>query len=119
LSGARGAGSVRARLALALIATALGCLGISTASSEGAVLTFKTVTVGAPGNPSVGIVPFTEAIYQSCADAPQSSKGCLMVGGVNYDYGIGQLEVTVKQYVAFLNTANPTGRDPHHLYSAT
>ena len=113
---------LRNRLAPALIAAALAALAgpaTSTASAAGAVVTLKTVTVGAPGNPSVGIVPFTDAIYyRSCAKAPQSSKSCLMVGGVKYRYGIGQLEVTVKQWVAFLNTANPTGRDPDHLYDA-
>jgi hypothetical protein len=107
------------RFVLAIISTTLVALAMSTASSQGAVLTLKTVTVGAPGNPSVAIVPFTDAIYQSCADAPSSSKNCMAVGGVSYSYGIGQLEVTVRQWVAFLNTANPTGRDPHHLYSAS
>lgn len=111
-------GALRNRVALALIAAALAGPAMSTASSEGAVVTLKTVSVGAPGNPSVGIVPFTDAIYRSCAEAPQSSKGCLMVGGVKYRYGIGQLEVTVKQWVAFLNTADPTGSDSHHLYDA-
>ena len=75
-------------------AIALAGLVVSTASSQGAVLTLKTVKVSALGNPSVAIVPFTDAIYQSCADAPQSSKGCLMVGGVTYPYDIGHLEVT-------------------------
>jgi hypothetical protein len=37
------------------------------------------------------------------------------VGGVSYRYGIGQLEVTVAQYVAFLNTADPAGRSRHKL----
>jgi len=112
-------GARRTRLALALIATALAGLALSATSSRAAVVTLKTVSVGASANPSVAIVPFTDAIYQSCAQAPQSSKGCQMVGGVNYRYGIGQLEVTVQQWVAFLNTANPTGSDPHHLYAAT
>ena len=34
-------------------------------------------TVGAPGNPSVGIVPFTDAIYRSCAEAPPPKKARL------------------------------------------
>jgi formylglycine-generating enzyme required for sulfatase activity len=81
-------------------------------------VTLKTVEVGAPGNPSVGIVPFTDAIYASCADAPQAKPACQQVGGVKYRYGIGQLEVTVRQWVAFLNTVDPRGRNKHHLYSA-
>jgi formylglycine-generating enzyme required for sulfatase activity len=109
----------RARFVLAMTGTALVVLAMSTVSAQGAVVTLKTVTVGSPGNPTVAIVPFTDAIYQSCADAPQSAKNCLAVGGVSYPYGIGQLEVTVRQWVAFLNTANPAGGDPHHLYSAS
>ena len=42
-----------------------------------------------------------------------------MVGGVKYGYGIGQLEITVDQWVDFLNTADPSGRNTHHLYAAT
>jgi formylglycine-generating enzyme required for sulfatase activity len=115
-------GDLRSCLALALgmgALIALAAPAMSAASSGGAVLTLKTVRVGAPGNSSVAIVPFTDAIYRSCGEVPQSSKECLMVGGVKYGYGIGQLEVTVKQWVAFLNTADPTGRDPHHLYSSS
>ena len=43
-------------------------------SRGGAVITLRTAKVGAPGNPSVGVVPFTDAIYQSCADAPSSTE---------------------------------------------
>jgi formylglycine-generating enzyme required for sulfatase activity len=109
--------TVRNRTALALMAAVLVGLTVSTACTNAAVVTLRTVRVAAPGNRSVGIVPFTDAIYRSCADAPQSSKGCLMVGGVKYRYDIGELEVTVRQWVAFLNAADRTGRDPHHLYS--
>jgi LPXTG-motif cell wall-anchored protein len=89
------------------------------ASGQGAIITLTTVGVGAPGNAPVGIVPFTDAIYRSCADAPVTSKGCQMVGGVKYPYEIGQLEITVAQYVAFLNTVDPKGTDPHQLYNET
>jgi formylglycine-generating enzyme required for sulfatase activity len=115
-------GSSRNRLAPAFAVAVLVALAgpaLSVASPGGAVVTLKTVRVGKPGNPSVGIVPFTDAIYRSCKEPPQSEQGCLMVGGVNYSYGIGQLEITVKQWVAFLNTADPSGRDPHRLYSAS
>jgi hypothetical protein len=116
-------GALAARLTLALAAVALAALAVpaisAAASGGGAVLTLKTVKVGAPGNPSVGILPFTDAIYPSCKEAPQESKECLTVGGVKYRYGIGQLEVTVQQWVTFLNAADPTGKDPHHLYSAS
>jgi len=89
------------------------------AGPKPAVLTFRTATVGAGGNPSVAIVPFTDAIYRSCEEAPQTKKGCQLVGGVKYRYGIGKLEVTVKQWVAFLNTVDPAGNNRQKLYSST
>ncbi|MFD8754613.1 hypothetical protein ACFV0O_27050 [Kitasatospora sp. NPDC059577] len=89
------------------------------AVGAGAVVTMTTAVVGSPGNPAVGVVPFTDAVYQSCADAPATLGDCLMVGGVGYPYQIGQFEVTVEQWVAFLNTADPNGRDPHGLYDET
>jgi hypothetical protein len=111
------------RLALALTIVAASALAgpvMSVASPAPAVLTLKTVRVGAAGNPSVGIVPFTDAVYSSCAEVVPAEKQppCQQVGGVDYRYGIGQLEVTVAQYVAFLNTADPAGRNRHRLYSA-
>jgi formylglycine-generating enzyme required for sulfatase activity len=113
---------LRNRLLLALTIGAVAALGgpaVSAAAPAPAVVTFKTATVGAPGNPSVGIVPFTDAIYSSCAEVVPAEKQppCQQVGGVDYRYGIGQLEVTVAQYVAFLNTADPTGSNRHNLYS--
>jgi formylglycine-generating enzyme required for sulfatase activity len=93
-----------------------------------AVLAFKVAQVGDPGNPSVGIVPFTDAIYGSCAEAPAEPEvanksklpaPCQQVGNVPYSYGIGELEVTVAQYVAFLNTVDPLGRNTHNLYAET
>ncbi len=110
------------RLFAALIALGVVAFaGSATAAAAPApsILTLKTVKVGAPGNPSVGITPFKDAIYRSCKEAPQEAHTppCQMVGGVKYGYGIGQLEVTVAQWVAFLNTADPTGSDRHKLYS--
>ncbi|HVW45819.1 MAG TPA: hypothetical protein VHA76_02105, partial [Solirubrobacterales bacterium] len=90
-----------------------------------AVLTFKVAKVGQPGNHAVAIVPFTSALYGSCAEAPAEPKveptklpdPCQEVGSVGYEYGIGELEVTVEQYVAFLNTVDPFGRNQMGLYS--
>jgi formylglycine-generating enzyme required for sulfatase activity len=91
-----------------------------------AVLTFKTAVVGSPGNPSVGIIPFSDAAYSSCtspeaeaAAAEEPKKPCQQVGSVKHRYGINELEVTVKQWVAFLNTVDPLGRNSNHLYSET
>jgi hypothetical protein len=114
-------GAARNRLPLALTivaASVLAAPGMSVAAPGPSVVTLKTVKIGAPGNPSVGIVPFTDAIYASCAEAPQAKPACQQVGGVKYRYGIGHLEVTVTQWVAFLNTVDPAGRNKHHLYSA-
>lgn len=114
-------GAARNRLPLALTivaASVLAAPGMSVAAPGPSVVTLKTVKIGAPGNPSVGIVPFADAIYASCAEAPQAKPACQQVGGVKYRYGIGHLEVTVTQWVAFLNTVDPAGRNKHHLYSA-
>ncbi len=80
----------------------------------------RTVAVGSLDNPSAAIVPFTDAIYASCADAPTTGgPDCQEVGSVDYRYGISQLEVTVGQYVDFLNTVDPKGTDPDDLYDTT
>lgn len=110
--------------ALALVALAVTAFLLSAptgarAADRRAVVTLTTVDVGAPRNASVAVVPFTDAIYQSCADAPQTRAGCQTLGGVGYRYGIGRLEITVGQWVAFLNTVDPSGRDRHRLYDAT
>jgi hypothetical protein len=117
--------ALRGRLAPALLVLAIAALAIPATSLAAApsVLTFKTMKVAAPDNPAVGIVPFTDAIYKSCAEAPEP-KGprapvCQTVGGVAYEFGVAKLEVTVGQWVAFLNTVDPTGANRHRLYSET
>jgi hypothetical protein len=90
-----------------------------------AVLTFTVAKVGKPGNPPAAIVPFSNAIYPNCAAAPAEPKvgptnlpdPCQEIGSVGYEYGIGEVEVTVEQYVAFLNTVDPFGRNQAGLYS--
>ncbi|GBQ04007.1 hypothetical protein SSP531S_54970 [Streptomyces spongiicola] len=84
----------------------------------GEVVTVTTAGVGDPGNPPVGVVPFTDAVYPDCAAAPATPGGCLTVGGVRYPYEIGKLEVTVAQWVAFLNTVDPDGHDRLGLWDA-
>src|SRR5215218_2050381 len=92
-------------------------------AAKPAVLTFAVAKVGAPGNRSVGIIPFEDKLFKSCSEAPPPSgpraPRCMEVGGVDYRYGIGQLEVTAAQYVAFLNTVDPGGTNQHRLYSYT
>ena len=109
----------RVLAALAILAVAaLAVPALAGAAPKPPVLTFKLAKVGAPGNPAVGIVPFSDAIYKSCAEAAGIKPPCQEVGGVDYRYGIGQLEVTVAQYVAFLNTADPAGKNKHKLWSS-
>lgn len=92
-------------------------------------VTLRMVTVGDPGNKSVGVVttfvagpgkfvqiPANGGVYQDCKDAPPAPPDCFDVGGVPYTYEIGELEVTVGQYVAFLNTVDPEGRNERRLY---
>lgn len=117
--------NLKLRLALTLALAGLAALALpalaAAAMPKPAVLTFKTATVGAPGNPAAAIVPFTEGHYNNCSEAPPP-KGprapkCMEVGKVKYRYGIGQLEVTVSQWVAFLNTVDPLGKNRRNLYS--
>lgn len=109
-----------------------GTSGGSTAPSTGSgdgVVSIRMVSVGAPGNPSVGVVttfvagqggfvqmPTGAEVYASCGDAPTGPPECYTVGGVDYPYLIGETEVTVGQYTAFLNTADPEGSNLHGLY---
>jgi formylglycine-generating enzyme required for sulfatase activity len=118
-------GAPRTRTAPVLIALVIAALAaltvpsLSLAAPKPAVLTFTTAKVGASGNPSVGVVPFTDAVYRNCEEAPEvQGKPCQQVGGVKYGFDIGKLEVTVSQYVAFLNTVDPKGNNRHRLYSS-
>ena len=92
----------------------------ASAQQSGKVISVRTVSIGSPGNKSASIVPFTDAIYPSCAGVPEPVPapfgGCMRVGGVKNHYQIGELEVTVAQYVAFLNTANFGLTNPPRLF---
>jgi hypothetical protein len=102
-----------------LLGSAIAALAVPATgqAAKRAVITLPITQIGQPGNPAAAITPFTDAIYQSCSAAP-ASPPCQTVGSVGYPYGIGELEVTVRQYVAFLNTVDPTGGNKHNLYSA-
>jgi hypothetical protein len=97
------------------------------------VVTIPMAVVGDPGNPSVGVWQVFKTvgtkgsgvtlpphngtgIYKNCAAAPSSAPSCLTVGGVKDTYGIGEFEITVSQYVTFLNTADPLGKNLRQLY---
>ena len=98
------------------------------AGGERGVVTIPMATVGDPGNPSVGVVqtfggptgqfvdpPTGTGIYKTCSDAPAAPPPCVTVGAVDYEYGIGAFEVTVSQYVTFLNTVDPLGKNLRQL----
>lgn len=108
--------------AFALLVGSIALFGVLVPPGQAAkpgVVVVRTVQVAEPGNASIGVVPFTDAVYDSCADAPTEAQGCQTVGGVDYRYGIGQLEITVGQWVKFLNTVDPGGRNRHRLYAST
>jgi formylglycine-generating enzyme required for sulfatase activity len=131
--------------ALAVGATACGSSSKSSNATTGTtsgrslpvakrgVVTIPMAIVGDPGNPSVGVWQVfktvgtsgagvtlppnnSTGIYKSCADAPASAPSCLTVGGVKDTFGIGEFQVTVSQYVTFLNTADPDGKNLRQLY---
>ncbi len=109
-----------ARLITFTVPTLVAGVGLSVATPLAAhadTITVQTVTVTDRSAAPVGIVPFTDAIYPNCQDNPP--EGCMEVGGVDYKYRIGRLETTVAQYVKFLNTVDPRGRNKHRLYSKT
>jgi hypothetical protein len=87
----------------------------NTATATG-VITVPMVMVGNPGNASVGIKPFKSGFYRNCASAPSGLPKCQTVGGVGYEYLIGELETTVDQYVTFLNVADAKGTNQNQLY---
>jgi len=106
------------------------------AATQSNVITLRTVTVSSPRNPDAWIIPFYNDVYEteeSCLTAlpdvqeivaanpdPAVQKGsattCMGVGGVNYTYDIGELEITTAQWVTFLNTVDPMGRNRHRLW---
>ncbi len=120
----------RLALVVLLVAVVVGATACgSSSSAKLGVVTVKMAVVGDPGNHSVGVIqtfggpkgqfvdpPKGTGIYKTCADAPAAPPPCLTVGGVSYKYGIAELETTVSQYVTFLNTADPDGKNIHALY---
>ncbi len=126
-------------LGIALFACAVVCVGGASGTAGASVVpkrgvvTITMAIVGDPGNPSVGVVQTfggpkgsfvqppenqgSTGIYKSCADGPKSAPSCLTVGGVGYTYGIGEFDITVSQYVTFLNTVDRYGKNLHHLYN--
>jgi sulfatase modifying factor 1 len=68
-------------------------------AADARAVTIAWVPVGNPGN--------------------SPDTGVSSLGAVNYSYSIGQFDVTVAQYVEFLNTKDASGADPLGLYNNT
>jgi hypothetical protein len=140
-------GRRNATLSILLACAAIGGVAATASAQTGAqsgatpkTISLSTVTVGAPNNASVWIIPFYNSVYQSqatCLTAlnalianppatfnPAVQKetivpgNCVEVGGVPYTFNIGETELTTAQWVAFLNTADPLGTNRHHLWDA-
>ena len=102
------------------------------------VVSLRTVTVASPRNAAAWIIPFYNDVYQSSdscqaalpavmaavAQSPDpavqtgASTSCMAVGSVPYAFQVGETETTVAQWVTFLNTVDPLGRNRHHLWDA-
>jgi sulfatase modifying factor 1 len=83
--------------ALFLGLAALACL--LAAPVLAAPITIDMVTVGNPGN--------------------ANDTGGTNNGAVAYSYQIGKYDVTIGQYTAFLNAADPDGNNPNGIYNAS
>lgn len=124
-------------LSLALVGSAAASRPAARVAPQPNVVKLSTVTVAAPDNASVWIIPFYNAVYQTKAQCLQalpivrslppqpgvgvekvSETSCMEVGSVPYTFDIGETEVTVAQWTTFLNTVDPLGLNRHHLWSA-
>ena len=102
------------------------------------VLSLDTVSVRAPRNRDAWIIPFWNDVYKNKAACKAafpavraaidqnadpsvqavSATSCMGVGRVPYSYRIAETELTVAQWVKFLNTVDPGGRNRHRLWDA-
>jgi formylglycine-generating enzyme required for sulfatase activity len=85
--------------ALSLGLAALACL----LSAPAGAVTIDMVTVGNPGNGT------------DTSGRPNTSG----LGSVAYAYQIGKYDVTIGQYMAFLNAADPNGTNPNGIYNSS
>jgi streptogramin lyase len=102
------------------------------------ILKLDTVKVSSPRNRNAWIIPFWNDVYRSKASCRKafpsvretidqhadpsvqtvSATSCMKVGRVKYKYQIAEKELTVAQWVKFLNIVDPRGRNRHHLWDA-
>lgn len=101
-------------------------------------ITLNTVSVRSPRNRDAWIIPFWNDVYRTKAQCRKafpavraaikqnadpavqkvSATSCMAVGGVNYNYQIAETELTVAQWVTFLNAVDPLGHNRHRLWDA-
>ena len=74
----------------------------TTFAAEARAVTMAWTPVGNPGN---------------APDTVVEGDGTTGYGAVPYSYNIGTYDVTVSQYVEFLNAKDPTGADPLGIYN--
>jgi len=72
------------------------------AAPAGAGITYERVTVGNPGNGT------------DTSGRPDTAG----FGRVDYSYQIGKYDVTIGQYTAFLNAADPTGTNSNGIWNS-
>ena len=63
-----------------------------------------------------GTVDYTMVTVGNPSNANDTGGG--EIGAVNYSYQIGKYDVTIGQYTAFLNAADPNGTNPNGLYDS-
>ncbi len=125
-------------LALTGVLSGTAVASASAAQTRPNVVSLQTVTVASVGNRAAWIIPFYNEIYESSSSCnaalpsviaavtaspdpavqATASTSCMAVGKVNYPFNIGETEMTVAQWVTFLNTADPLGSNRHHLWDA-
>jgi formylglycine-generating enzyme len=93
--------SMRPRISLTVLSLGLAALACLLSAPAGAV-TIDMVTVGNPGN----------------AGDTRVGANTFGKGSVDYSYQIGKYDVTIGQYTAFLNAADPTGTNPNGIYNS-
>ena len=86
---------------------------------------FSFVSVDQAGNEGVAIRGFVPPSEETIPADPVNSPvapfaidttsellfNCQVIGGVPYEYDIGQFEITAAQYCAFLNAVDPEGEN--------
>ena len=107
-------------LSLTFTVALLGALALPAlaGAAKPAVVTLPMAQVGSPGNPAVAIVPFTDAIYQSCSAAPRTiPAGCQRSAASPTPTASASSRSPSGSGSPSSTRSIPTGSDPHNLYA--